>query len=168
MTTRINDNRAALAMTAEDADRVFQKLAEVTLAATSAAAHYDNRVANIKAEAALFREEYMKILKPFERQLEDYITAHPERFAKPRMRQTEFGKYGLRSVTNLEITDETAVMISVKAQGIQAVIVTEKLDKKALEKAISDGRQITGCEIRTGVIVKYDIKKELLDRIKKG
>ncbi len=167
MTVRINDNRAALAMTGEDADRVFQNLAETVIAATVAAAQADEQIAAIKAQAAEVREEYMKIIKPLETTLEDYINAHPERFIKPRMRKTEFGQYGLRSVTNLEISDEIAAMISCKAQGIQAIVVTEKLNKKAVEKAISDGRQITGCEIRTGEIVKYDVRRELLDRTSK-
>jgi len=168
MTTRINDNRAALAMSSVDADLVFQQLAEVTIAATAAAAEYDQRIADIKAEAAKARAEFLKIINPLEKQLQDYISAHPERFIKPRMRQTEFGKYGLRTVTNLQITDEVAAVMSVKAQGIPAIVVTEKLDKKALEKAISDGVTITGAEIRSGEVVKYDVKKELLDRIKKG
>jgi len=168
MTVRINDNRAALAMTGEDADRVFQNLAETVIAATVAAAQADEQIAAIKAQAAEVREEYLKIIRPLETTLEDYINAHPERFIKPRMRKTEFGQYGLRSVTNLEITDEAAAIKSVKAQGIPAIIVTAKLDKKAIEKAISDGKTITGAEIRTGEIVKYDVKKELIDRVKKG
>ena len=168
MTVRINDNRPALAMSSYDADRIFQEIAEITIAATAAAAEADKRLADIKAQAAEVRSDYQKLLAPLETKLQDYISAHPERFIKPRMRKTEFGQYGLRSVTNLEITDEIAAMISVKSQGIQAVIVTEKLDKKAIEKAISDGKTITGAEIRSGEVVKYDVKKELIDRVKKG
>ena len=168
MTVRINDNRTALAMSSDDADRIFQEIAEMTIVATAAAAEFDKRLADIKAQAAEARSIYQKLLAPLETQLQDYISAHPERFIKPRMRKTEFGKYGLRTVTNLQITDEVAAVMSVKAQGIPAIVVTEKLDKKALEKAISDGVTITGAEIRSGEVVKYDVKKELLDRIKKG
>ena len=101
MTVRINDNRTALAMSSDDADRIFQEIAEITIAATAAAAEADKRLADIKA------------------------------------------------------------------QGIQAIVVTEKLNKKAVEKAISDGKTITGAEIRTGEIVKYDVRRELLDRTTK-
>ena len=153
-------------MSPVDADLLFQQLAETVIAATATAAMYDQRLSDIKAEAASARAQYQAIIAPLEKQLEGYINAHPERFKKPRMRQTEFGKYGLRTVTNLEITDEVAAIMSVKAQGIPAIVTTEKLNKKALEKAISDGETITGCEIRSGEIVKYTVKKELLDRAK--
>ena len=166
MTTRIDDNRAALAMTAEEADKLFQQLAETVIASTAAAAAHEQKLAAVKAAAAKSADTFRRIIKPLEGRLTDYIQAHPERFTKPRMRQTEFGKYGLRSVTNLEITDETAALMSVKAQGIPAVITTEKLDKKAIEKAISDGVTVTGAELRTGEITKYDVKKELLDRVR--
>jgi len=166
MTTRINDNRAALAMSVEEADALFQELAERTIEATAIAARYEKRLAAIKAEAAEAREQSAKIIQPLEGQLEDYINAHPERFQKPRMRKTEFGQYGLRTVTNLQVFDEAGCIASVKAQQLPAIVVTEKLDKKAVEKAISDGYDITGAEIRSGEIIKYVVKKELLDRVK--
>ena len=165
-TVRINDNRAAKAMTAEEADSLFQQLAERIIEATATAARYEKRLAALKAEAAENRKLDMKTIKPLEQQLESYINAHPQRFQRPRMRATEFGKYGLRTVTNLEITDEAACAASVKAQQIPAIVVTERLDKKAMEKAISDGHTITGAEIRQGEIMKYDVKKDLLDRVK--
>lgn len=168
MANIITDTRAALAMSVQEADQLFQRLAEATVIAMAVAAAYDQRLADIKAEAATAREQHLAIIKPLEARLRDYINAHPERFQKPRMRKTEFGQYGLRTVTNLEITDEMAAIMSVKAQALQALVITEKLDKKAIEKAISDGATISGAEIRTGEIVKYDVKKELLDRVKKG
>ncbi len=155
-------------MTADEADAVFQRIAEVTIEATAVAAQYEDQMSTIKTQAAAAREDFLKILRPLEAELEDYINARPERFQKPRMRRTEFGQYGLRSVTSLDIADEAAALASVKAQGIPALVVTERLDKKAIEKAISDGLTISGAEMRSGEIVKYVVKKELLDRVKGG
>lgn len=167
MNVRMNDNRTALAMTADEADQIFQQIAEITVAATAEAAKAEKQITAIKTKAADVRADFQKLLAPLEAQLQDYINAHPERFVKPRMRKTEFGQYGLRSVTNLEVIDEAAALMSCKAQGIQAIVVTEKLNKKAVEKAISDGLTVTGCEMRSGEIVKYDVKKELIDRASK-
>lgn len=163
MTTRLNDNRAVLAMTAEEADALFQQIAETEIAAAAEAAQYEKELAAVKSRAADAQAQHAAILRPLRDRLTAYINARPERFAKPRMRKTEWGSYGLRSVTNVEIVDEMAAMISVKAQGIPAVVMTEKLDKKALEAAISDGKAISGVEIRTGEIAKYIVTKALLD-----
>lgn len=166
MTVRITDNRAALAMTVDEADALFQQIAETVIVATADAARFEKRLAALKADAVAKADEHKAILRPLEKQLHDYINAHPDRFQKLRMRPTEFGRYGLRTVTNLEVTDPDAALASVKAQNIPAIVVTERLDRRAMEKAISDGHTITGAEIRTGEIMKYNVKKDLLDRVK--
>ena len=163
---RISDNREALAMSSEEADLLFQQIAELEIAATATAAQYEKELAAVKSRAAIAQSETDAIAKPLRERLNAYITTHPERFAKPRMRKTEFGSYGLRSATKLEITDEAAALMSVKAQGIHAYTIIERLDKKAIEKAISDGITVTGAEIRTGEIAKYEVARALIDRAK--
>ena len=39
----------------------------------------------------------------------------------------------------------------------------ERLDKKALEKAISDGQTVDGCELRRGEIASYTVAKALME-----
>ncbi len=164
----IHDSRHAKAMTVAEADALFQKIAETTIEATSVAAHYEKEIANIKAIAAQKQQQFDNLLAPMTTDLQNYVAAHPERFQSPRQRKTEFGKYGLRSVTKLYVDDEPSAIISVKAQAIPALVITEKLDKKALEKAISDGFTITGVEVRSGELVKYDVETKLLNKAKKG
>lgn len=166
MSTRILDTRPLLAMSQDDADTLFQRLAETVIAATAAAAAFEKKLAAVKSAAAAAQEEYDAIINPLETKLRDYIQANPDRFAKPRMRKTEWGSYGLRQVTNVEISDPVAAMISVKAQGIPAVITTERLDKKAVERAIADGMTVSGAEVRTGEVAKYDIRRDLLDQVR--
>lgn len=166
MPTILADNRKALAMTAEQADILFQRIAEVSIARIGDAAKLEKQMSTIKQKAAAIDADYVGILKPLEKDLEDYINAHLDRFQKPRMRATTFGRYGLRLVTKLHVEDDTAAIISIKAQALPALIVTEKLDLTAIKQLLTDGAAIAGCEIRSGEITKYDVKKELLDQAK--
>jgi len=166
MTTRLQDNRESLAMTQEEADKLFQAIAEITIHRTAIAATYDKELTAIKMQAEEEDRKYFKTLKPLEESLSAYITSHRDLFTKPRMKVTEFGKYGLCNATKLEITNKDTALISCKAQDIPAIVLTEKLDKGALKTAIIDGKIIAGVELQIGEIVKYNVKKELLNKVK--
>ena len=160
---RLTDNRSMRAMSVQEADALFREIALLTVKISKIEAGFEKRIADLKA-AANFETGGMKAdLRNKTALLTAYIQANPERFIKPRQHQTDYGKYGVRTVSNLEITDEEAVKLAVKALGIPALVVTEKLDKKALEKAISDGQTIDGCELRRGEIASYTVSKALLE-----
>ena len=160
---RLTDNRSMRAMSVQEADALFREIALLTVKISKIEAGFEKRIADLKA-AAHFETGGMKAdLRNKTALLTAYIQANPERFIKPRQHQTDYGKYGVRTVSNLEITDEEAVKLAVKAQGIPALVVTEKLDKKALEKAISDGQSIDGCELRRGEIASYTVAKALME-----
>ena len=158
MATVMDDNRAALAMTEAEADRVFQSIA----------AEYERHLAAVKAEAAAAKAQSDAILKPLVRQLSDYIKAHPEQFAMTRAKKTPFGSYGLRKVSDLEITDEAALLKSLMAHDLKdGYEVTTKIVKKAVERMVRSGdTRIAGAVIRKGERVGYTVKKELLDNAK--
>lgn len=161
--TRLSDNRALRSMTVQQADALFQEIALLTVKIEKTKAQYEKRIAELKAAAGRETEAPEAELREKVATLTAYINAHPERFVKPRQHQTDYGKYGVRTVSNLEITDEEAVKLAVKAQGIPALVVIEKLDKKALEKAIGDGLSIPGCEMRRGEVASYTVAKALLE-----
>ena len=163
MANRLSDNRALRAMTVPQADALFQEIALLTVKIEKTKAQYEKRIAELKAAAGRDTEAPEAELREKVAELTAYIQATPERFIKPRQHATDYGKYGVRTVSNLEITDEEAVKLAVKAQGIPALIVSEKLDKKALEKAISDGLSIDGCELRRGEIASYTVAKALME-----
>ena len=163
MPTRLSDNRALRAMTVQEADALFREIALLTVRIDKIEAGYEKRIAELKAAAQRETDPLKTDLRAKVAELTAYILANTDRFAKPRQHQTDYGKYGLRSVANLEVLDEEAVKASVKAQGIPALIVTEKLDRKALEKAISDGMAVDGCELRRGEIASYTVAKALLE-----
>lgn len=160
---RLSDNRAMRAMTVEQADAMFREIALLTVRINKIKSGYEKRIAELKAAAEQTLGPDEAELERLSQELKNYIQANPERFIKPRQHQTDYGKYGVRTVSNLEITDEEAVKLAVKAQGIPALTVIEKLDKKALEKAISDGQSIEGCELRRGEVASYTVAKALLE-----
>lgn len=160
---RLSDNRAMRAMTVQEADALFQEIALLTVKIEKTKANYEKKIAELKASAGRETEAPEAELRDKVAVLTAYINANPDRFIKPRQHQTDYGKYGVRSVSNLEITDEEAVKLAVKALGIPALVVTEKLDKKALEKAIGDGLSIPGCELRQGEIASYTVAKALME-----
>ena len=160
---RLTDNRAMRAMTVADADALVREIALLTVKIAKIEAGYEKKIADLKAAANRETEGLEADLRGKVATLTGYIQANPERFIKPRQHATDYGKYGVRTVSNLEITDEEAVKLAVKALGIPALVVTERLDKKALEKAIGDGQSIDGCELRRGEIASYTVAKALLE-----
>ncbi|MBE6371025.1 MAG: hypothetical protein E7055_03000 [Lentisphaerae bacterium] len=159
----LSDNRKYRAMTVEQADQLFQKIALLTIELNHISSGYEAKIAELKAAAVRETELREVELKILEEELTGYILANPERFIKPRQHVTEYGKYGVRQVAGLEITDEEAVKASVRLHNIPALTVIEKLDRKALEKAISEGITLDGCEMRRGEVASYTVAKALLE-----
>lgn len=104
--TRMSDNREFQSATVADADKQFEQLAQLHVAIKVKQAIAEKKIAAIKgrlnADIESAVEEYNEQVK----WLNSYILASKSRFAKPRMRKTEFGKYGLRTATKLQIIDE--------------------------------------------------------------
>ena len=161
--TRLSDSRPLRVIPVEQADRLFQSVALATVTINKTKAAYEKRIAELKAKCEEELAGQVALLAEAESMLKDYIIAKPERFVKPRQRITEYGKYGLRTVSNVEITNAEDVKNACIAQGIDAVIYIEKLDKKALEKALLDGAAIPGCELRQGEIASYTVAKALME-----
>lgn len=159
----LSDNRSSLAMTVTQADELFRRIALNTIRIRKINAGYEKRIAVLKTEAERETGPLKEELDRLAGELDQYIRSHPERFIKPRQHVTDYGKYGMRQVSKLEITDEEAVKKSIRAAGIPALIVVERLDKKILEKAIAEGKEIKGCEFRTGETVSYSVISALTD-----
>ena len=157
------EDRELRAMTVQDTDELHRRIALVTVRINKILAGYEKKIADLKADADADVASLREVLKQDAGKLTQCIRLHGERFVKPRMRKTDYGKYGLRTVSNVEILDEASALISCKAQQIPAVIASERLDKKALEKALTDGLTIAGVELRTGEIASYTVDKSLME-----
>ena len=163
----LNDNRKFKSMTADEADALFAEIATIELEAVSIGADGDAEVQKIK-------DVFEKLLYNAKLELPEkvefltaYIQANSERFQKPRARKTPEGQYGLRTVSNLEITDEQEVLKYLRGAGMDECLeVSVKVVKPAVIKAINEGHKIPGCQVISGERAFYKIAQELLAKAK--
>lgn len=164
MTTTIQDTRATDMMTVEQADELFSRLAQLEISIRKRLAAAEKRIADIKQAA---EEDVMADraeLKLLVDQLSIYVITHKDRFQKPRKRKTNWGNYGLRTATKLEILDETALKDISDDEGLDLYRITTSIDKKQVEKAIADGFDLKGtARLVSGDLASYDIDKSLLN-----
>ena len=155
-------------MTEGEADALFRRIAvlEARLAAKAAAA--DKKIAEIKAktaeDTAAEKQEYDDLAA----ELSAYIGLHPERFTRPRMRQTEAGKYGLRKATKLEIEDEENVFAFSDLHGLSLYETRRAIDKKAVAAALADGFRVNGAKVITGDLAGFSVDKSVYENLLKG
>ena len=161
MNVKIADNRKYRTMTEEEADDLFQQVAILELKSAKIKAAYEKKIADLKLSCESELETMAMELTYAAEELSAYILAHPERFVKPRQRKTKYGQYGLRSVSSISIQDPGSALADVKTKGIPAVVISEKLDKKALERAIADGYTIAGVVVEKGEIASYKVTRVL-------
>ena len=157
------DNRNYKAMSVEQADLLFREIALLTVKINRVKANYEKKIADLKTAAELTLGPDESELERLSQELRNYIQSNPERFIRPRQHPTDYGKYGVRTAVKLEITDEEMVKAEVRRQEIPALTLIEHLDRKALEKAMSEGKTIAGCELRRGEIASYTVSKALLE-----
>lgn len=161
---RLSDNRALRAMTVQQADALFQEIALLTVKIEKTKAQYEKRIAELKAAAGRETEAPEAELREKAALLKDYMKEHEERFIQPRQHKTEYGCYGFRNVSKLEITDEEAIIKYARDNGHDDLILLKvKLDERALKKAIGDGLLIPGCEMRRGEVASYTVAKALME-----
>ena len=134
------DNRNYKAMTVEQADDLFREIALITIRINRVKANFEKKIADLKAAAELTLGPDETELERLSQKLRNYIQSNPERFIRPRQHLTDYGKYGVRTAVKLEISDEEMVKAEVRRQHIPALTLIEHLDRKELEKAISEGK----------------------------
>jgi len=163
MTTQLSDNREFESTSVSEADANFARIAWLEINIKSKQAKAEKRVADIKAKLDAETCDNIDEFNELAKWLDKYILANKERFQKPRMRVTEYGKYGLGKATKLTIKDEVEVITFADEKDLPLYSVTKKVDKKAVAKAICDGEDIPGCKIVSGDISKFNVDKKLLD-----
>ncbi|MCF6174845.1 MAG: host-nuclease inhibitor Gam family protein [Victivallaceae bacterium] len=161
--TRTSDNREYESTTVSEADKKFNRLAKLEIDIKAKKAAAEKRIATIKAKLESETDAAVSEYKELAEWLDAYILANKGRFAKPRMRPTAFGKYGLRKATKLSITDEQLVIKQSDALGMALYEKKYKILKKAVESAISEGKNIAGAKIISGDIAGFTVDKKLLD-----
>ena len=164
MTTIINDTRNIDMLTVEQADELFANVAKLEISIRKRVAAAEKRIADIKQAMEEDVREDKAALKHLVEQLSMYIVTHRDRFVQPRKRKTNWGAYGLRTATKLEVLDETALIAISDDEGLDLYRITTSIDKKMVEKAIADGADLKGtARLVSGDIASYDIDKSLLN-----
>jgi len=162
--TIINDTRATDMLTVEQADSLFSQIATLEISNRKRLAAAEKKISDIKQQAEDDVKNDKETLKALVDVLSTYIITHKERFVKPRKRKTNWGTYGLRTATKMQILDEAALIAISDAENLELYKLTTAIDKKMVEKAISDGVDLQGAaQLVTGDIASYDIDKSLLN-----
>lgn len=166
--TVLQDNRKFQAMTVAEADAIFQRIAllEAMIKRESSAA--DKK----KAEIAIALQE--KIAPALEERdelvetLTFYIQANPDRFIKPRKHKVgEMGSYGIETdPAKTVINDKLAVVEYAREHGLDLYEEDFKVNKKAVETAISVGHKIPGAKIiPAGDVAKYKVAQSYIESL---
>lgn len=161
MTTQISDNRKYESMTVEDADALFQQIAELEIAIDRDAALTEKKISDLKAahveRTADQQEEHDRLVD----ELNKYIRANKNRFITPRQHQTSFGKYGLRTARTLQIADEESVIKTSDALKLKLYNIQKVIDKKAVTNALLNKTKIPGATLISGDLATYSVDKAL-------
>lgn len=164
MVTRLSDARELQSTTVSEADEKFARLARLEINIKAARAQAEKKIAAIKADlqdkTESSQEEYAELVE----WLEGYINANKGRFINPRQRKTGWGKYGLRTASQLKIIDADAVIRFAELVELPLFTVKKIVDKKEVEKAMGSGAEVPGAKIISGDIASFAVDKALLDK----
>jgi len=101
--------------------------------------------------------------------LNAYIMANQDEFRKPRARKTPKGSFGLRTVSNVAVDDEPAVIAWADDNGYTDVVTREpKISKSAIRARLDAGESVPGVALEQGDVSFYRLAKSLVDAAKKG
>lgn len=167
MPTTINDNRKYIAMTADEADALMGEIARAEIDLARHTAEAESQIADIKSALEEIAAPLEAIIKQKAAALDRYIAAHPERFVRPRARKTDWGSYGLRVVSGLEVADEQTVLQFAAAHKADRLVELKvRLNRVEAAKMIAEGAELPGCQMVSGERSFYKTAKALLDQAK--
>lgn len=160
---RLADNRTLI----QDIDGAREVMREIALISKRIAitnARAEKRIADIKTQADKENEGRRLALAKFTADLSAWITANATQFEKPRTCKTEFGEFGLRTVPELSVSNETETISWLMENGyVDCFETVQKLVKPAISKRLNAKETIPGCLIRTGDTVVCKVSKAIID-----
>lgn len=163
MPTKLADTRT---MTLAGAKAALEQIAHARCRTARKQARYEAAIARIKSEyetsVAADREEIGRL----ENQLRSYILANPDQFQDPRSIVTDFGKFGLRTVHNVEVDDIGTLVQWARDNGhLDVIRITQAPVLPALAKRLRTGQDIPGCRLNEGEEAFYAVDRALLDQV---
>ena len=147
-----------------DADGLLQQLFDTRLAILRLEAAAEKQISELRDQLALNTAQDRQRLELAEARLSAFIHAHKDAFSKPRMRQTPWGKYGMRTSTRLEISDPAALLQWAKDNGYADLFkVEETLVKPAVTKRLQAGELVPGADLDTSETPEYKLDTAALE-----
>ena len=163
MATTLQDNRRYQAMTVQQADDLYLRIARLKASIDKESAAHKKRLADLelvhkaKIAPALAEKEAL------EKELCAYILANPGRFVRPRKHQVgQTGTYGITTdPAYVRITDKEAFIQYALEQGYDDLTRVERTpDKDAALRRIMGGESIPGAEVvPPGDVAKITFRK---------
>ena len=145
---------------------LFAEIARLELEIAKRSAANEVRIARLKADHDADIAPLVENRSDLLSDLTTFILAHRDQFKDPRSVKTDFGKFGLRDVSNLDVFDEAAVMAWAKNHAIDDVVkTTTSLVKPAITKRLKCGDLIPGAKIIRGEEVFATVDRALLDTV---
>jgi hypothetical protein len=99
------------------------------------------------------------------RQLAAFVAANPHMFQSPRTVKTPFAEFGLRTATELVISDDSTLIEAILERGYDDCLeIVRKPIKPALKKRIASGESFPGAAVNTGDTVVCKVNSEILEQ----
>lgn len=160
-TVKLADTRT---MTIEGAKQCIEQIAHAECRIASKRARYEKAIAAAKSR---FEEETagdQEIIAARSSQLTQFILSHPDEFRKPRAVKTEFGSFGLRSVSNVDIWNQEQLLQWALDNGYTDIVrTTHTLVKPAIRARLDADEIVPGASVAAGEEAFYKIDKALLE-----
>jgi hypothetical protein len=150
MSNRLMDLRSPL-RTIEEAEALHAEIARAEIQIEVARARAEARIATIKKETDAKTAPVLSEIAEKRKALAAFIDGRRELFKRPRTRKTDWGEFGLRSVTDLLIDDREALIDELLERGYDDCLKTTRSPvKAAIRDRIRQGEDFPGARLRTG------------------
>jgi len=168
MSNRIADLRSPVT-TLEEARALFAQMALTEKRLAVSDARYERNQAQSLAEHREATAPRRLAVETMRGELAAYIAGHRSEFEDPRTVKTELGEFGLRTVTEVLITDFQTLMATLHERGYtECFEVVERPLKPALAKRLKAGEELPGAALNTGDTVVCKVSKALLDEARES
>jgi hypothetical protein len=163
MTNRIADLRSPIA-DLDQAKATFQAIALGCKRLAVSQARYEKAKAEL---AKRFEDETSARRNGVAELTEDlgkFCAANPQLFKDPRTIKTELGEFGLRTATELLVSDESGLIEHLQNQGYnECFSVVKSVVKKAIQARLKAGEKLPFCAVNTGDTVVCKVSKTVLE-----
>ena len=149
----------------DQARRVFEDVALLTIALAKKDAAFENRIAKLKAEHEAETRDDRALLADGGDLLARFIEQHKDLFADPRKVKTSMGSFGLQAVSELVIDDQKILDRHLFKNKMEDCFeVAFRTIKTAIRKRLEVGEKIPGARIVSGDTAVYKVDKALVDQ----